>query len=260
MVVSASLCSCRSCETYRNFFDPQPHLQRGVPFETIVDGIHQALSDAQNQLQLSSRLIMCFVRHLSVDHALHTLELSLPHRGKIFAVGLDSTEKDNHPQQYKDLFERARSAGYQTVAHAGEEGPAEYISACLDHLQVQRIDHGVRCEDDLALMERLREEQVPLTMCPLSNIRLRVFDHISQHNIKKLLDYGICVTVNSDDPGYFGGFITDNFIAIATDPTLALQKSDILKLVQNSINAAFVDEDYRLLLHQQLNEFAQVHL
>src|SRR5574337_1729484 len=187
------------------FFDPQAHTDRGVPFETVIRGIHRALEEAAPRLGISSRLIMCFLRHLSAEAAMRTLETSLPFRDWIVAVGLDSSELNHPPNKFVEVFQRARAEGYLTVAHAGEEGPPNYIRQALDLLKVSRIDHGVRCLEDPALVERLVCERIPLTVCPLSNVKLRVFKSPEDHNLKKLLDLGLCVTVNSDDPAYFGG-------------------------------------------------------
>ena len=186
------------------FFDPQTHTARGVAFGTVVRGIERALERARTTLGMSSRLIMCFLRHLSADDARRTLDEALPYRDMISAVGLDSSELGNPPSKFADVFREARAAGFLAVAHAGEEGPPSYIEEALDQLRVQRIDHGVRCEQDDALIRRLAAEKIPLTVCPLSNVKLRVFDRIEDHNLKRLLDRGIRVTVNSDDPAYFG--------------------------------------------------------
>ncbi|MBE9543768.1 MAG: adenosine deaminase, partial [Proteobacteria bacterium] len=188
------------------FFDPQTHTARGVKFETIVAGIHRALMDAERQLAVSSKLIMCFLRHLSVDEALTTLEEAWDFKDMITGVGLDSSELGFPPENFGPVFDRARQWGFKTVAHAGEEGPPEYIWQALKRLQVDRIDHGVHCLEDAALVEYLVENQIPLTVCPLSNIRLKVFDQMKQHNLMQMLESGLCVTVNSDDPAYFGGY------------------------------------------------------
>ena len=187
------------------FFDPQAHTSRGVSFETVITGIRRALVDAGQRLDVSSELIMCFLRHLSAEEAEETLQESLPFGDWIVGVGLDSSEVGHPPEDFKAVFDRARERGLLTVAHAGEEGPPEYIWQALDDLKVSRIDHGVRCVEDPKLVERLREEQIPLTVCPLSNVKLRVFDSIQDHNLKRMMDLGLCVTANSDDPAYFGG-------------------------------------------------------
>jgi adenosine deaminase len=221
------------------FFDPQAHTDRGVPFETVITGIHRALIDGEQELGISSKLIMCFLRHLSTEEAMETLLLSLPFREWIVGVGLDSSEVGNPPADFKAVFDRAREHGLLTVAHAGEEGPPEYIWQALDELKVYRIDHGIRCTEDPGLVERLREEQTPLTVCPLSNVKLRVFDSIGEHNLKRMLDLGLRVTVNSDDPAYFGGYIAENFHAVQEG--LHLSRNDIYQLVKNSFQASFLE-------------------
>lgn len=232
------------------FFDPQTHTERGIAFETVLSGIHGALEDARRKLGVSSRLIACFLRHLSAEAAMETLEQVLPHRERIVAVGLDSAERGNPPRRFTAVFERARKAGFLTVAHAGEEGPPEYIRQALDLLKVSRVDHGVRCIEDPSLVERLREERVPLTVCPLSNVKLRVFDTIEHHNLKRLLDLGLCVTVNSDDPAYFGGYITENYLAVARG--LGLEPKDIHRLARNAFQASFLEEPERRRLLKEL--------
>jgi adenine deaminase len=222
------------------FFDPQTHTDRGVAFAVVIDGIHQALADAERELGLSSRLIMCFLRHLSAAAAMQTLAEAMPYRDRVVAVGLDSSEVGHPPQKFAAVFDKARAEGFLTVAHAGEEGPPEYMWQALDLLKVSRIDHGVRCIEDRRLVQRLVAEQVPLTVCPLSNVKLRVFDTIEQHNLKELLDLGLCVTVNSDDPAYFGGYVSENFLAV--HKALGLQRDDLYQLAKNSFQASFLDE------------------
>ncbi|HJS30424.1 MAG TPA: adenosine deaminase, partial [Alphaproteobacteria bacterium] len=195
------------------FFDPQTHTGRGVDFGVVIDGLASAIDGAAREFGMSARLIMCFLRDRSVEEAMRTLEAALPYRRLIAAVGLDSAERDNPPGKFAEVFARARAANFRAVAHAGEEGPPEYISEALDVLRVVRIDHGVACERDTALMTRLAVEQVPLTVCPLSNVKLRVFERIEDHNLKRLLDAGLCATVNSDDPAYFGGYLSANILA-----------------------------------------------
>ena len=223
------------------FFDPQTHTDRGVPFETVLDGIHGALEEARDKLDLSSRLIMCFLRHLSAEAALTTLDQALPHREKIIAVGLDSSEVGHPPSKFQGVFDRARSEGFLTVAHAGEEGPPEYIREALDLLDVRRVDHGVRCVEDDALVARLRDERIPLTVCPLSNVKLCVFDRIEDHNLKQLLDLGLVATVNSDDPAYFGGYVNQNFVAVREG--LGLTRDELVTLARNSFEASFLPEE-----------------
>jgi adenosine deaminase len=217
------------------FFDPQTHTARGVPIATVIDGIARACEDSP----VSTGLILCFLRHLSEDDALATLDAALPHRARLLGVGLDSSEVGNPPEKFARVFARARDLGLHLVAHAGEEGPPAYIESALDVLHVERIDHGVRCVEDPALVARLVREQMALTVCPLSNIKLRVFGEMDQHNLRALLDANLAATVNSDDPAYFGGYINDNFIA-AFD-ALPLTREHARTLARNSFNASFVD-------------------
>lgn len=220
------------------FFDPQTHTERGVEFATVINGVFGALEDGESRLGITFGLILCFLRHLSADEAMATLEQALPHKDKICAVGLDSSEVGNPPSKFVDVFDRARSEGFLTVAHAGEEGPPDYIREALDLLKVERVDHGVRCLEDPALVERLVDEQVPLTVCPLSNVKLRVFDTLEQHNLKALLHAGLCATINSDDPAYFGGYIGENFLQ--TQRALNLDPDDIAALAKNAFTASFL--------------------
>ena len=223
------------------FFDPQTHTGRGVDFGAVIDGLASAIDGAAREFGMSARLIMCFLRDRSVEEAMRTLEAALPYRRLIAAVGLDSTERDNPPGKFAEVFARARAANFRAVAHAGEEGPPEYISEALDVLRVVRIDHGVACERDAALMTRLAVEQVPLTVCPLSNVKLRVFERIEDHNLKRLLDAGLCATVNSDDPAYFGGYLSANILA--THSALGLTETDVVRLVKNGFAASFLGEE-----------------
>lgn len=222
------------------FFDPQIHTERGVPFETVLSGIRAALDAGRKELDISSHLLLCFLRHLSADAAMSTLEQALPHRDAILGVGLDSTEVGNPPSKFASVFERARKKGFLSVAHAGEEGPPDYIWQALDVLRVSRIDHGVRCLEDRRLVERLRRDQVPLTVCPLSNVRLRVFDRIEDHNIGLLLEAGLCVSVHSDDPAYFGAYVNDNYRAVRD--AHGLGRSEIIRLTRNSLVGSFLDD------------------
>ncbi|WP_374294853.1 adenosine deaminase [Acinetobacter sp.] len=222
------------------FFDPQTHTDRGVAFETLINGIERACQDAKKNLGISSYLIMCFLRHLSEEAAFETLAQAKPYQDKIIGVGLDSSEVGHPPSKFERVFSEAKAQGYLIVAHAGEEGPPEYIWEALDLLKVNRIDHGVRCEEDEQLMARLIAEKMPLTVCPLSNLKLCVIDDMQQHNIKRLLDQGVNVMVNSDDPAYFGGYMNDNFYAI-TD-ALELSTLDIRQLASNSFQASFLPE------------------
>ncbi len=237
------------------FFDPQTHTERGIAFATVISAIRRALADAERQWGLTSRLILCFLRHLSADAAMHTLEEALPFKHWIAAVGLDSSEVGHPPEKFTAVFDRARTEGFLSVAHAGEEGPPEYIWQALDLLRVSRIDHGVRCIEDQRLVDRLREEQTPLTVCPLSNVKLRVFDRLAEHNLKRLLDLGLCITVNSDDPAYFGGYIEENFIE--TQKALDLDYNDLYRLARNSFQASFLTPaDKQKHLHA-LDEYMQ---
>jgi len=223
------------------FFDPQTHTERNIGFETVIDGIYRALQDGESKLGITFELIMCFLRHLSATDAMTTLEQALPHKERIRAVGLDSSEVGHPPAKFVDVFDRARGEGFLTVAHAGEEGPPEYIREALDLLKVERIDHGVRSLEDPTLVERLAREQTPLTVCPLSNIKLCVFDKLEEHNLKKLLDAGLCATINSDDPAYFGGYVGENFLQ--TQRALELSGDEIVTLAKNSFTASFLTDE-----------------
>ncbi|MBS1270149.1 MAG: Adenine deaminase [Gammaproteobacteria bacterium] len=223
------------------FFDPQTHTDRGVPFSEVVEGIYGALNDAHGRLGVSSGLILCFLRHLSEEAAFDTLEQALPYKDWITAVGLDSAEAGHPPSKFENVFKACRDEGFLAVAHAGEEGPAEYIRQALDLLKVRRIDHGVRCTEDPQLVRRLKQEQIPLTVCPLSNVKLRIFDQLTDHNLKKLLDTGLCVMINSDDPAYFGGYLQQNYIETAE--ALSLNKNDIVQLARNSFIASFLTSE-----------------
>ena len=220
------------------FFDPQTHTGRGIAFETVLDGIDAGLQEGETRLSITSRLIMCFLRHLPAAAAMATLESALPHRDRIHLVGLDSSEVGYPPSLFTEVFARARAEGFPAVAHAGEEGPPEYIREALDLLKARRIDHGVQCLADPALVERLAREQVPLTVCPLSNVKLRVFDTLEQHNLGRLLEAGLCATVNSDDPAYFGGYVGENFLR--TQEALGLGAEEIALLARNSFTASFL--------------------
>jgi len=222
------------------FFDPQTHTDRGIELGTVVDGITRALEDGERNLRVTSRLIMCFLRHLSAESAMATLEAALPYRDGIAAVGLDSSEVGNPPEKFRAVFDRARAEGFLAVAHAGEEGPPEYIWQALDLLGVRRIDHGVRCTEDDRLVERLVAEQTPLTVCPFSNVKLRVFPELRQHNLRELFDRGVLVTISSDDPAYFGGYIADNYIGAAA--ALGLTADQMIQVARNSFVASFLPE------------------
>jgi adenosine deaminase len=218
------------------FFDPQTHTARGVPMRAVIEGIDRALQQAE----ISTRLILCFLRHLTEEDAVRTLEQAMPWRDRLCAVGLDSAEAGHPPAKFERVFRRARAEGLEAVAHAGEEGPPAYIYEALDVLKVSRIDHGVRCVEDPALVARLAAEQTPLTLCPLSNVKLRLFPRMEEHNLKRLLHAGLCVTVNSDDPAYFGGYIGENFLA--SQRALGLEREDIRRLAANSITASYLPQ------------------
>ena len=224
-------------------FDPQTHTKRGVEFSTVINGIQRAREEAEREYGISSFLIMSYLRHLSEEDAFETLEQSLPYKHLIKAVGLDSSEKGNPPSKFQKVFEASIKEGYIPVAHAGEEGPAEYIYEALDLLHIARIDHGNNCLSDPKLVERLVEEKIGLTVCPLSNTALRNVDHIDNHPLKKMLDLGLKVTVNSDDPAYFGGYITDNYLACIDALDLSLE--DVKQLVRNSFEYSFLSEEMK---------------
>lgn len=237
------------------FFDPQTHTERGIEFSVVINGITKALCDAEQKWGISSQLIMCFLRHLSAEAAMETLELAIPFKDSIIAVGLDSSEQEHPPEKFKAVFERAISFGFKTVAHAGEEGPADYIWQALNLLKVSRIDHGVRCTEDADLVEHLIKINMPLTVCPLSNIKLCVFKDMTEHNILDLLEQGVKVTVNSDDPAYFGGYMNENFNALSE--ALNLTQEQAIQLVENSFNASFVSEIRRSEMHNILNGYLE---
>ncbi len=220
------------------FFDPQTHTARGVAFATVLDGLERACAEAQRRWGISSRLILCFLRHLSEDEGFATLAEALPHRARFHGVGLDSSERGHPPAKFARLFARCRELGLHVVAHAGEEGPPAYIVEALDVLKVERIDHGVRAAEDPALLERLAREQVPLTVCPLSNVRLCVFERLADHNLRQLLAAGLKVTINSDDPAYFGGYVAQNYIETAH--ALGLSRAELKRIARNSLEASFV--------------------
>jgi adenosine deaminase len=235
------------------FFDPQTHTERGIPFKTVITGIHQALSDGARDLNISFCLIMCFLRHLPESEAMETLLQALDFRDKITGVGLDSSESGHPPSKFMRVFEKARNEGFMTVAHAGEEGPPEYIWEAIQDLKVQRIDHGVRALEDKSLINELKRRQIPLTVCPLSNIKLCVFKNIREHNFKALFDQGLCVTVNSDDPAYFGGYVVENYLALQN--AFQLTRNDIAQLAMNSFNAAFISQDKKAIFIDQIKKF-----
>jgi adenine deaminase len=222
------------------FFDPQAHTDRGLDLGTVITGLRRALKDGERRLGMSSHLIMCFLRHLSAGEAMETLRQVLPYKEWIVGVGLDSSEVGHPPDEFEAVFEEAGGHGFRRVAHAGEEGPPEYIRQALDDLGAARIDHGVRCVEDPGLVRRLREEQVPLTVCPLSNVRLRVFPSLEEHPVKRMLGEGLCVTVNSDDPAYFGGYVADNYSAVRDG--LGFAREEFRAVAENSFKASFLGE------------------
>ena len=223
------------------FFDPQTHTNRGISFDIIINGIYKALKKAEKEFDLSFKIIMCFLRHLSEEEGFKILDQALVHKDKIFGVGLDSSEMGNPPKKFKKLFKKAVENNFITVAHAGEEGPPEYMWEALNLLNVKRIDHGVQCLKDEKLVEKLSTNQVPLTVCPLSNIKLKVFDKLYDHNLKKMLDKKLMVTINSDDPAYFGGYLNQNLIEIQA--ALNLSFEDIKTLLINSFKSSFLSEE-----------------
>lgn len=223
------------------FFDPQTHTNREIPFATVITGIHKALSEAENKLGITSRLILCFLRHLDENSALNTFEEALPYKEWIAAVGLDSSEVGNPPSKFTNVFAIARKYGFLTVAHAGEEGSAEYVKEALELLKIARIDHGNRSLEDQNLVMEIVDKQLPLTVCPLSNLKLKVVKSPDLHPLKKMLELGLMATVNSDDPAYFGGYLNENFI-VMTD-ALGLSKEEIARLAKNSFAASFLPEE-----------------
>ncbi len=235
------------------FFDPQGHVSRDVPFAVAINGISEALEQAEKELGISSRIIMCFLRHLDQGDAFNTLELAKPFKQKIVGVGLDSSELGNPPEKFEQVFEEARNQGYLCVAHAGEEGPPDYIVSALDRLKVNRIDHGNSCLKDPGLVRRLVAEKMALTICPLSNSRLCVVDDMSAHPLKLMLDKGLRVTVNSDDPAYFGGYMNENFQIVTT--ALNLSTKDLGQLAANAIDAAFIEPARKQQLKTELADY-----
>ena len=239
------------------FFDPQTHTARGVPIASVILGLKRACDRAQAELGLSSHLILCFLRHLSEEDAFATLETAIPLREHFIGVGLDSSELGHPPEKFARVFARCRELGLRTVAHAGEEGPPEYIWQALDVLKVERIDHGVRCLEDAALVARLATSRIPLTVCPLSNLKLCVVSNLADHPMKRLLDAGLCATVNSDDPAYFGGYLNENFVH--TVHALCLSAADVVQLARNSIEASFVSAEHRAEMIRILEQTIVLH-
>ncbi len=233
------------------FFDPQTHTDRGIAFDTVVNGINRALKDAEAQFGISSKLIMCFLRHLDQEAAMHVFEEALRHKDKIAAVGLDSSEQGNPPAKFQQVYEKAIENGFLTVAHAGEEGPATYVKEALDLLHVSRIDHGNHCLDDEALVGELVSRQVPLTVCPLSNLKLKVITDMKLHPLRTMLKKGLLVMLNSDDPAYFGGYLNDNYLAVAE--ALELTREDVVQLARNSIQASFLEQTQKERIIDAIN-------
>lgn len=236
------------------FFDPQGHTVRGVAFETALDGIVRALGEAERQFGMSSHVIMCFLRHLDEADAEATLDAALPHRERIVGVGLDSSEQGHPPAKFAQVFARARSEGFKLVAHAGEEGPPEYVWEAIDILGVDRIDHGNRALEDQALVKRLAADQTVLTVCPLSNLRLGGVSRIEDHPLRRMIEAGLKVTVNSDDPAYFGGYVNENFAAV--QQALDLDRDTVVAIAGNSFDGAFIDQARRQALRSELGTYA----
>ena len=237
------------------FFDPQTHTGRGIKFGTAVEGINRALQDGRNKLGISSKLIMCFLRHLDEAEAMKTLESALEYRELITAVGLDSSEVGNPPSKFQKVYDLARKEGFLTVAHAGEEGPAEYVWQALNLLKVSRIDHGNHCLDDEKLVKELVKRKMPLTVCPISNLKLKVVSDLKNHPLRKMLAQGLLVTVNSDDPAYFGGYINDNYLAVLK--ALKLSAQEIRRLAANSIAASFLDDKSKKQLLGKIDSYCE---
>ena len=226
------------------FFDPQAHLSRGIKFETVINGINKALLKANKEFGLTYKIIMCFLRHLDEKSAFKVLDQAIEHKDKIIAVGLDSSEKGNPPSKFKNVFKKAIKEGFLTVAHAGEEGPPEYIWEAINLLEVKRIDHGVQCLKDEKLTKELIKKQIPLTVCPLSNVKLCVFKNLKEHNLKKMLNEGLMVMVNSDDPAYFGGYLNENLVK--SQAALNLSKNELKTLIINSFKSSFLSEEKKM--------------
>ena len=243
-------CQAQNIAHVEPFFDPQTHTNRGIAFETVVAGISRALADGESHLGISSNLFMCFLRHLSEEAAFEALRQAEPFLKHIAGVGLDSSELGHPPEKFRRVFSRARDLGLLTVAHAGEEGPADYIYSAIHHLKVLRVDHGVRAVEDSDLMKYLARTRLPLTVCPLSNFKLGIFKDMSHHNILMMLEAGVCVTVNSDDPAYFGGYITENFMALKK--YLDMTRAQAIQLVKNSIEASFATPAQKTVMYGRL--------
>jgi len=234
-------------------FDPQTHTDRGIPFAYVIEGIHDALEDAKNKYGMTYNLILSFLRHLSEEEAFKTLEEAMPYKSWIKSVGLDSSEVGNPPSKFKNVYAKAREEGFMLTAHAGEEGPAEYVWEALDVLDVDRIDHGNHSLDDDKLVERLAKENMTLTVCPLSNLKLKVVEDLHNHPLKTMLNKGLRATVNSDDPAYFGGYVNDNFLAVAD--ALDLTKEEITTLARNSVESSFIDDELKKKYLNEIESF-----
>lgn len=237
------------------FFDPQTHTERGIHFDIVVTGITKALKDGKDKLGIESQLIMCFLRHLDEKSAFDTLESALKHKDKIIGVGLDSSEVGHPPSKFQRVFEKAHSEGFLTVAHAGEEGPAEYVWEALELLQVSRVDHGNNSLNDPKLIQILAEKRMPLTVCSLSNFKLQVVPNLDLHPIRRMLELGLCATINSDDPAYFGGYMNENYLAL--EKHLKLTKDEIVTLTKNAFEASFVSSDKKHFFLEKVERFAQ---
>ena len=235
------------------FFDPQTHTDRGLSFDTVIQGIHHALDDGKEKLGISSKLIMCFLRHLDEAAAFETLNQALPYKNWIAGVGLDSSEIGHPPSKFQRVFSKARDEGFITVAHAGEEGPAEYVWEAINLLKVSRIDHGNRSLDDAQLIKYLIETQIPLTVCPLSNLELKVVNDLKDHPLLKLMEAGLMVTINSDDPAYFGGYMNENYTQIAS--ALNLTKKQITQLAKNSFKSSFLSKSEKEKMIKQVEHY-----
>lgn len=237
------------------FFDPQTHTSRGIQFDTVINGIYKAMKDAEIKFGISSKLILCFLRDMDEESAIKTLHSALPHKDKIIAVGLDSAEVGNPPSKFKNVFNMALQEGFLTVAHAGEEGPADYVWEALKYLKVSRIDHGNNSLDDETLIDELAKSQMPLTVCPLSNLKLKVVDDLKNHPLRKMIEKNLLVTINSDDPSYFGGYINENYLAIAE--ALNLSKEELAVLSKNSFRASFLEEGVKERMIEKVDDYLE---
>lgn len=237
------------------FFDPQSHTSRGISFKTVLLGIKTALDDAKLEFGITSHIILCFLRHLSCEDAMKTLKEALPYKEHIIGIGLDSSEVGHPPRKFQEVFEKAKEEGFYLVAHAGEEAGVEYITEALNVLGIQRIDHGVQAIHSQGLMQRLKKSQIPLTVCPHSNVELKVFENMSEHSLKQMLEYGLNVTINSDDPAYFKGYLNDNFISVYEQ--LHLSKEQLIMLAVNSFKASFISEKLKEKYIQQVYDYCK---